>query len=229
MSIVYNHYVKHEPWPQGVGNFMMQFWDAHEGHPIGKAMWYIKSLMVFTVLSPVYYYTVRWLKHFVPIGVLMLWGLNIPIDYPWFNVWLLLGAYLSIMEFSLKDIVDKLDWRICLAMYLLLKVLLFVDILPFNPSIPMALCCFLGLFGLLMKWNISSELALTSSFIYFAHPYVTGVRNIYIKFVDTSSFLSCFLIWILTATTVFLACYMLFRFMKRFTPKFLSIMTGDRI
>lgn len=230
-AIVYDHFVKHVSWPESVWQWLMQFWDAGtgSGHPIGKAMWYIKSLIVFAVLSPLYYYAIRYLKHFVLIAVLVLFSLNIPIDFPWFNVWLLLGAYIAIMGLTLKDIIDKMDWRLCLGVWIGLKVLLFVGVLPFNLEIPMSLCCFIGLFGLLMKWDITTVLASTSSFIYFAHPYLTGIRTVFIKFVDDSSIIGVLTVWALTAIAVVIICCTAFFFMRRFTPRLLSIITGDRI
>lgn len=228
IAIVYNHYVKHAQWPSGITDFLLQFWDANGGHPIGKAMWYMKSLMVFTVLSPLYYYAVRFLKHSTPIAALVLFLFDIPIDCPYLNVWLLIGSYLGIMRLSFGNIVDKLNWKICLVAYLLLKALQFACVLPSGASVPMVLLCFAGLFGLLMKFSVPPLLAASSSFIYFAHPYFTGVRNIYMKFVDASSLFQFMLVWMLTALTVFAICYALYRFMKRFMPKVLNLVTGDR-
>ena len=228
IAIVYNHFVKHISWPNGVTDFLIQFWDANDGHPIGKAMWYIKSLIIFSLFSPLYYYVVKWLKHFVLPLTLILAGFNIPIDYPYFNLYLLLGAYVAIMGFSFSDILNRFDWRLCLMFYLLLKGLLFFDVLPFKPAMPMAFLCFIALFGLMMKYNVHPTLTVSSSFIYFAHPYVTGVRNLYIKLVDNSTLLPSLTTWVLTATTVIIICYATYRFMKRFTPKILSIITGDR-
>lgn len=229
VAILYNHYIKKIPWPHETEQWLMQFWDAGTGHPIGKAMWYIKSLIVFTILSPLYYYGVKWMKHIVLIIILILFTLKIPIDFPWFNIWLLLGAYIAIIGLNLKDLTDNIDWRLCLGLWIALKILLYLDVLPFNPSIPMVLLCFIGMFGLFMKWSIPPALVYTSSFIYFSHPYFTGIRNIYIKLVDNSSLIFCFFVWTLTAITVIVICFCIFRLMQRFTPKILSIITGDRI
>lgn len=229
VALAYNHFMKDTLWPHGGKQWLMQFWDIGTGHPIGKAMWYIKSLIVFTVLSPLYYYSVKWLKHLVLIIILMLFTLKIPIDFPWFNVWLLLGAYIAITRLTLKDIIDRVDWRLCLILWIALKILLYIDILPFNPSIPMVFFCFIGMLGLFMRYDIPYALTSVSSFIYFTHPYFTGVRTIYIKMIDKSSLPLSFFVWMLTAVTVIVVCYCIFRLMKSFTPKILSIITGDRI
>lgn len=229
VALVYNHFMKDTQWPHGVKQWLMQLWDSGTGHPIGKAMWYIKSLIVFTVLSPLYYYGVKWLKHLVPIIILMLFTIEIPIDFPWFNVWLLLGSYIAITGLTLKNFTDRVDWKLCLILWITLKILLYMNLLPFNPSISMLLFCFLGMLGLFMRHKIPYVLVSTSSFIYFAHPYFTGVRNLYIKMVDCSSLSLSLFVWIFTTVTVIIACYSIFRLMQRFTPKILSIITGDRI
>lgn len=227
MAIMYNYFILHKGLPDNVGTFLMQFWDAHAGHPIGKAMWYMKSLIVFSLLSPFYYYTIKLLKHStLIIALLIIVCFDIPIDYPYFNVYLMLGAYISIMGYSFSDIVKNVDWRFCFAVYLLLKVLLLTGVFDLQVLLPMNLCCFIGLF---MKYNVHPALASSSSFIYFVHPYVQGVRNIYIRFVDISSLASSFMVWMLTAITVMTICYGLFCFMKRSVPKVLSVLTGDRV
>lgn len=230
VAIIYNHFILHKVFPDSISDFFMQFWDAGAGHPIGKAMWYMKSLILFSLLSPLYYYAVKWLKHFVLVIVLLvIVCFNIPIDYPYFNVYILLGSYLAIIGLSFYDIVKSVDWRCCLAVYLLFKVLFLTGVLDLNVFLPINLCCFIGLFGLLMKYDIPPVVAASSSFVYFVHPFVQGVRNIFIRFVDTSSLSSCFCVWMLTALTVMTVCSALFFFMKRFTPKYLSVLTGDRI
>lgn len=229
IAIAYNHFVKQDPLPSGIRDWLIQFWDAGSGHPIGKAMWYIKSLMVFSLLAPLYYYAVKLLKHTTLVLVMVLIVVDVPIDYPYFSNWLLLGSYLAIMNISFCDIVEKLDWRICLIFYLLLKLPPIagwhIDISTFA----LTLCCFAALFGLGMRHSISSRLAATSSFVYFLHPYIQGVRNIFIKLADTSSLLQCTMTWLITAATVLVVCIGLFILMKKFTPRILAITTGDRI
>lgn len=68
IAIIYNYYVKHIQ----VDNVVMQFWDTGSGNPVGKAMWYIRSLIVFSVLSPLYYWAIRIMRHFTILLFLFL-------------------------------------------------------------------------------------------------------------------------------------------------------------
>ena len=229
IALIYNHFVKNIEFPCDLLDFLRQFWNAADGHPIGKAVWYIKSLIIFSVFAPLYYYFIKYLKHFTLLILLLPPSLGIAIDFPYFNIYLLLGAYLSIMGFSFYELTNKLNYQLCLIIYIAIKIVrLYFDIPDINIYFDFILC-FVGLLGLLMRHNIPTVLAVSSSFIYFVHPYLTGVRNIYIQYADSANTTQCLLTWIASAITVFTACLILFFILKYYTPKILRILTGDRI
>jgi len=230
IALIYNRFVKHVAFPTDFIDFIRQFWDAADGgHPIGKAVWYIKSLIIFSLFAPLYYFIVKRLKHFILLILLALPSFRIAIDFPYFNIYLLLGAYLAIMGFSFKELTEKLNYKLCLAAYIGIKIVrMYVEIPDICIYFDLILC-FAGLFGCFMKHNIPPVLAASSSFIYFVHPYVTGVRNIYIKYVDQVNVIQCSFVWIASATTVFIFCLVLFLLLKHYTPKVVRILTGDRV
>lgn len=229
IAIVYNHFIKNDNWPCGITNFLIQFWDSGSGHPIGKAMWYIKTLILFSFFSPVYYILIKYLKNVILLIALFLFSFNINIDYPFFNIYLLLGSYTAIMGFSLDKIYKNFNWKICLILYLAIKILNLSMIFPtFVQSINFMLCS-ISLWGIITKYNIPASITMSSSFIYFVHPYFTGLRNIYITHINTTKLLNCCFVWIITAISVLLICYILFRISKRKMPKIISILIGDRL
>lgn len=230
IAIIYNHYVKHVALPIDFLDFIRQFWNAAGGgHPIGKAMWYIKSLIIFSLFAPLYFFVIKYLKHFTLLILLVLPSFKLAIDFPFFNYYLLLGAYLSIMGFSFGYLINNLNYKLCLFVYIGLKFIrLYVEFPDVYIYIDFILC-FVGLFGLFMKYNISSVLVSSSSFIYFFHPYVTGVRNIYVKFVEGINVFQYFSVWMISSITVIVICLVLFMILKRYIPNFIRILTGDRI
>lgn len=229
VAIFYNYLVKGMDFPTNISNFIMQFWDAGTGHPIGKAMWFIKSLILFSILSPLYFYLIKWGKHFILLSFIILTTIKLPIDFPYFNIYLLLGSYIALMGFSLEQIANLFNWRFCLSFYIASKIAqLFFPNIIIPPFFNYTLCI-IGLIGIYLRHNLKQTIAVTSSFLYFTHPYFTGIRNIYIKISNTDSNLQNFTIWILTAITVTTICMFLFILLKKHMPKILSILTGDRV
>lgn len=192
-------------------------------------MWYIKTLILFSFFSPVYYILIKYLKNVILLIALFLFSFNINIDYPFFNIYLLLGSYTAIMGFSLDKIYKNFNWKICLILYLAIKILNLSMIFPtFVQGINFMLCS-ISLWGIITKYNIPASITMSSSFIYFVHPYFTGLRNIYITHINTTKLLNCCFVWIITAISVLLICYILFRISKRKMPKIISILIGDRL
>ena len=229
IAILYNTLVKKEPFPHSLENLVEQFWDTGDGQPIGKAMWYIKSLIVFSLLSPFYLITIRKMGHLVPIIFLIIHYYNIPITYPFFNSYIFLGGYIAIFIGSLNKVFRNFDWRLCLMTAIIIKIFeIFYDIpLPFN-----TIAFFIwiaALWGILYKYPVPALVASSSSFIYFVHPYFTGIRNIYIKLADVNSGISCTIVWISTALTVLLICFGLFILSKKICPKIAGVFVGDRL
>lgn len=228
VAIIYNYYVKEIDFPQNPSNFIMQFWDANMGHPIGKAMWYIKNLILFSMLSPLYFYIIKWGKHLILLSIIIFISIDLPIDFPYFNMYLLLGSYIALLGFSLEKIANFFNWKLCLTFYIASKIvqLFFPNVII--PSFFNFTLCTIGLIGVYLKYNFKNTVVATSSFLYFIHPYFTGIRNIYIKINNTDSIPLYFSIWVLTAITVIIICMFLYFLFKRYMPKLLSIVTGDR-
>lgn len=212
IALLYNYFIKGIELPQNIPNFIMQFWDAgsNTGYPIGKAMWYIKSLIVFSILSPVYFYFIKWCKHLILIVIIFLIPLDLRIDYPYFNIYLLLGSYLALMGFTLEKLTSIFNWKICLLFLIISKTTNFLINGLVIPTFFNFAFCLVILLGLYLKYNLKSSLVVTCSFLYFSHPYFTGLRNIYMNANNNNGTLQSFLIWILTTISVIIICILLF-------------------
>lgn len=210
--------------------FIKLFWNNGTGDTIGMGLWYVRNLMVFAILSPIYYYVVKVLKHFTIVIILFLAGMDMSIMFPFFNVYLLIGAYLSISGINLESISKIVDWRYFLIFYIASDIVnnFYGEIVNFNL---MALSCMMGLYGAVKHVNISPRLIATSTLIYFLHFYFNGLRTIIIKIPLASESIPVAIIaWFLTAAIVLTICISSFYIAKRFafTRKLLAISTGDR-
>lgn len=231
VSIMYQIVVKNRMFPMSNPlDFITLFWDSGSGHPVGMALWYVRNLIVFAVLSPIYFVIVKSFGHLTIFLILFLSSFRWPIDYPFFNVFLLLGSYFALSGITLEKIVEKMNWPLCIACYIFLKIFALFQQINLS-SVVSPLLLIIGIVGLLMKFEPNESLkkiSLASTFIYFCHPYFTGIRNIYMSLIDTSVIGFDIAIWFVQAVTNFTICYCIYHFLKRFVPKILRILQGNR-
>jgi hypothetical protein len=231
VSIVYQIFVKHRGFSlTNPFDFIMLFWDAGEGHPIGMALWFVRNLIVFAIVSPIYFIVVKYLGHLILFLILFLSSLNLPLDYSFFNVYLLLGCYFALSGITLESLSKKTNWLLCILCYLFLKILELFHHVELS-SVVLPLLLMLGVMGALMKYEPSESLkkvSLASTFIYFCHPYFTGIRNIYMSLIDTTVIGFDIMIWFVQAATNFAICYCIYLFLKKFVPRLLSVLQGNR-
>lgn len=201
-----------------------------EGHPTGRALWFIRNLIVFALMSPLYYIFIKVFRHFTLLFVFIC---AIPFigpqyDYPFFNVYLLFGAYLGLYGISFEKLFQKIGFIIPS----LLVILILVTDLYFHcfihPGLIVTCIFFFFLYGLVSKMNIKQELVAGTTFIYITHMYITSIlRNVLIAILP--KILICeILAFILTwALTIFI-CIKGNKFIKAKIPKLYRIIVGGR-
>lgn len=84
----------------GLLDWIQVFWDAREGNPINGPLWFVRDLMVMTLLSYVFHYLIRKLDFIFPFFLLLLWIYDAPCLHPfsWQWAFFVLGAYFSITQ-----------------------------------------------------------------------------------------------------------------------------------
>ena len=231
VSFVYQIFIKHRGFSlTNPFDFIMLFWDAGEGRPIGMALWFVRNLIVFAIVSPIYFIVVKYLGHLTLFLILFLSSLKLSIAYPFFNVYLLFGSYLALSGITLESLSKKTNWLLCILCYLFLKILELFHHVELS-SVVLPLLLMLGVMGALMKYEPSETLkkvSLASTFIYFCHPYFTGIRNIYMSLIDTTVIGLDIMIWFVQTVTNFAICYCIYLILKKFAPSLLSILQGNR-
>lgn len=221
-------YILNYPTPT-LSEFINGFWPTsnHE-HSWGRGMWFIRSLIVFSLFSPIYYFIVKNLKHLTLILFIFLSFHDIDIQNRLFNIWLLLGSYLAICGISLSSITKNFNWKTTLVLFIVLHIS--KPLLPDIPGLTTVehMLGFLGIFGLVLAHPISQRLTIASTFIYGAHFFTTGIfKRIFFHLLPQNVFggiTNMVLDWILSI----ILCYLCYSIMCK--SRILSLcLTGGRV
>ena len=217
-----------------VGGFLFSVFirkDMPEGVTIerfldsGMGMWYIRSLMCFSLLSPLYYFIVRYLKHLTPV-VCVLLSPVIPINFVWFNVYILLGAYLAYHGISLMKIASLLDWRMAVIAYFGMMVASAF----WGIRVPGLVTIFVALAvcrGILLCVPIPTSFVAGSTFIYVAHFYIVGGMKKGLFALLPHEFPYYLLNMLVNFTVTPIICIAVYIVIRRF-PRVCMLMTGGR-
>lgn len=198
------------------------------GHPCGRAMWYVRSLIVFCVLSPVYFYFIRFFQHLTPIlAIICIINEFIMIDNALFSPYILLGGYLSYFHLSLYKIATYFfkEWKLVCLVFVALSIFN-IYFIPFeNMSFIVGT---LGLFCIMKKFPLNAKIVKTSTFIYFSHMYIAGgTRNFIVQYIPDSFLGYVVAEWITFGLTL-TVCLLLYYCLSKYSKYFLAVLTGSR-
>lgn len=193
------------------------------GHPSGRALWYVRNLMVFVILSPLYYAIVKYLKHFTLI-IVTITSIYLQTDFPFFSPYILLGAYISINNFSIEKICNKISLKFIIPLTIAIYATK-----CFVPSIIETIVFTILLYKIFEKISVPNILISSSAFLYMSHYYITSpLRNLLVSILPNNVSFNIFAIiatWFISCTL----CILTYMIMKKYTPKLLAITTGGRV
>ncbi|WP_455542980.1 acyltransferase family protein [Intestinibacter sp.] len=217
-------------------------------HPLPYQFWYISSLMLDVILTPVFYYIIKSLgKKSLPIFV-VIWFLY-PISEMFGGIWILkifnypfmlfgIGAALAINKVDLrfKNIENKhvtvlgiIYILACLARTALMYTKLPLLDLAENVVI---------LFGVPFMWlvydkmssikNKKFSIAKYGIFIYFFHiPFQSILKKMWFKVMPLSDISSLIIFFVAPVITI-TVCVLVAMFLRRFMNRFYMVLTGGR-
>lgn len=213
-------------------------WNGWSSHPGGFGLWYIKTLLIASLLAPFYWVVYRSLgTAAVLVGVFLVLHPPLPIDYPLFSAWFFLGGSLSFNAFKLEKATSQMDGLLpcSIAGFVALSVLhsIKVPVPLFLTAVPFLLAASLFSFfcrgeTVWPKWVVF--FARGSTFLYFSHFFTSRILVPLIEIVipvdkGGGYAVLAYLVRVLAATTLSFA---LFFSLRRFSPRFLSVLTGNR-
>lgn len=184
------NYLIYKTYPAGVLEFLDGYNPFSQKGYFGRGLWFLESLMFFTLVSPLYYFAIKHLKHIIPVICLLFSLTSINIEYLYFNVYILLGAYLSCMGIKLVTISKLFNWRICLLIILLMQVFVRSGWIPIQISNFFSVFLFLAAFrGILYNNPLPSKISGSSTFVYVSHFYLTMVfKRIFLFILPSNMF-----------------------------------------
>ncbi|MCM1042474.1 MAG: acyltransferase [Bacteroides sp.] len=218
-------------------DWQMAFWNG----PIAKQFWFIRNLMILMLASPFFYLLIRYLRWFgvllsaVPwiMGVEVLWGMH---TYTFF--FFAVGACMALKN---ENFVLRMGpyWGWAGILFLLtacFRIYRFIRGLPDIPIIDkIGLCAsvvfIIALTGKLISsgtLKVNVALCKSSFFIFAAHLIPVVLVKMLLESLLPATIWSCFVIHFATFTLVLFLCLGVYRLLHRFTPRFLSFISGGR-
>lgn len=213
------------------------FWMYKQGLPLHFSLWYVRDLMLLSLCTPLIWLLLSKLRH---VGMLLLFALHMlvnidpSISFPVSIFYFSLGCYFAICHIDICHIADRLRWTIVPIMILMLfSVLAHSTVLSRFAHIVFAVgYLLLGAF-LTNQYRLAVPQWLTESvfFVYAMHTIAIMMilNKIFIRLIPDSSmaiflFARLFIVGILTT----MICVALYHLFKRFIPKTIAILTGNR-
>lgn len=238
------------------GSFMKLFWNSGIGggelnwfgsriptyFPSDYPLWFLRDLIVVSLLSPFVYYLFKYLKQYglILLGLFYITGVWVSIAGFSINAlfFFSLGAYFSING---KNLIDSLQ-QAKIPFY----ILTFLSIIPFiyfdgtdtaiyfKPFFIIAgVISIINLTAYILEkknFSISNTLVKSSFFVYALHGILVlgSCKIIFNKIFSPVSPLEITIGYLLIPFFTASVCLALFFFMKKFCPKLLGVLTGSR-
>lgn len=226
-------------------DFLSAFWDCGDwnlgnGKPILTTYWYIRNLIVFVIVSPLIYELNTYLKFYWLIAAGVVWLLTPHVAFTASSIFCFgVGTYLGMKKADIKLTGNryKAMLSVCLGLAVLLNYYLYYptnSILPIT-ALRLFIICAVPLIytfvyqGVVKGWKIPQKFLDSAFFVYSFHIFfMMALRKLEIKlFPDASDGLSVFF-YLTSVVITFLVSYGVYYLLNKFTPKFLSLLCGNR-
>lgn len=215
-------------------NFIKGFWsiDATEDMPYALAFWFIRNLMVFSILAPLAWIICRSYILFIIMWAYLLCANGILYGFEWF----VLGAFLAYHKkdsgFLSSRVVIFVSFVFWLTSLTFWESIHFISLLA---SYIQVICALLLVrhFGLKIESYIHSRIinqfVSATFFIYAFHQcFCTQVRLWWVNLFGIENFACTISAYFCSFITMVLICVITKSILHRFTPRFLAIITGSR-
>ena len=191
--------------------------------PLG-VLWFIRDLMIIAIMSPMYFYITKILK----LGGVLIIYLILEMLFPnqqsvWFNIYFLIGSAVAINKITIETILEKINYKLCLFIYfvyLSVTTVFQIDIqIPGKSAIML-----IGVLGACMNVKQFKDGGF-STFLYFIHPYIKGIKVILIKFIPLSNDINCIIVLLARIIATIIISLFIYKLIPN---KLRSILVGGR-
>ncbi len=225
-------------------DYLRLYWDKgsfDDGNstPLLCPFWYIRNLLVMTVLSPIFYYLLKYLRELFLWGALSWWLLtNNNAFTPQTVLFFSLGAYFSIFSKNILRMVIEYR-KLFLSVFLLLAL---ADIgshtlypTPVNLQLHrLSLIANIPVLFLVAdecsRKNLSSTFLTNAAFVTFAlhYPIVLAIRKGSLLLFADSSAIAHIVLYIASVLLTFLLCVLFCWLLDKYFSSFKSLLSGSR-
>lgn len=215
------------------------------GTPIYMIMWYVRDLIVLTILSPLIYYAIKYFKVFFVLFVLFLYVFHGGC-LRWLGylsvAFFTLGAYVGIKKINVLALFSR-KWVMATYSFFLLICFIFYpfEILPAECDrlirVFGVVCVFYLAYLFVKSGAKSYRLASSASFfIYCTHVLQPANKLTILAFstfvlsntIGTIPYIGSLLAYILCPICTYMICLTLYVLLLRLFPRFVSIISGSR-
>lgn len=223
-------------------NFIRAFWDcgnwnAGDGLPILQPYWYIRNLMLLSILSPVIYYYLKFTKWSGVIIPALCWIYTPQLALSLSSItFFSLGALIAIKRIDIISLIkEKQKMFISIFITLLIVEYIFHFYIPNSYNYYLHRITIITgipfLFSIALflkdKFPMPTLLINASFLIYTIHfPIIIGIRKIGIKWIPSISEGMNIILYFASIILTTLICIFIYYILNRYLPKFTRIITG---
>lgn len=224
----------------GFENFIGVFWNTGTGYPESYQFWFIRDLMVVGLLSPIFWYIVKYLRVFGVVILGLCWFFDIYHVIGLDNravFFFTCGAYFSLNKINIIEFCNKLFY-ISIILY---PTLICADLFTRNLGFNIYIHNFGIIWGIVFLFNVISVgikndilhnshfLSSASFFVFAAHePLLIFLRKILTVINNPISELDFFILYFVPFLLTLFLTLSLFFLMTKYTPRILHLISGER-
>ena len=221
------------------------FWDGWCNLPVDGPLWYIRELIIITFLLSIPIFAL--IKYTRLLGVVILGFMYIFDLWPqlsWLHIQMIfffsLGAYYKLGD---KEMFEHLYFY-RRYIYLLSVILFFLMIITYNIhqcnyfiyhhifTIVGVISTFFISYKLIRYNQLSkrvNSIGNSSFFVYAAHRFaIIDIVRVFLQKIVPNSQMTLIITYFATAVITFVCCHVVYLIIKKYSPKFLSLLVGGR-
>lgn len=217
------------------------FWSINGGCPICYQFWFLRDLIVMILFSPLIYILVKYFRWFSVFVLGVLWYFNWWFSLPGFSIaaffFFSAGAYFSVQNCNFVALLKPCLFSSAMFYSLLALVCIyfreqpwinFIHSLSILTGIVLAISLSVHFIERRM-WTANTFLVGGAFFIYAFHGIPLGVILKYtLKYLPVSNDMIFLSIYFLSAGFIILTSLGIYSLLKKWLPRFLSVVTGGR-
>lgn len=219
-------------------DWVMAFWSVHADMPISGQFWFIRDLMVIVLLTPLVYYSIKYVRVFIVLLLGLFWFFDYWFSFVGFSItaffFFTAGAWFSINKVDFVQIMRPWLYPASVLYIVLVSILLLYECNAYmlNMSIVIGIISIVAISSYSLErgvWTVNSFLSDASFFIFAYHSMLLlFCGKVLFKIIAPDSSILLLLIYLGSIAFVVFLGLGLYYFLRKKLPQFTSVITGGR-